>query len=214
MTPGPSVVFTEFGSRNDPMLRGWLDFRAQVLAGARDIGPSADSRADPRADPDPERARRPVATPSGTPSGIWRLVASNHREVARSLFLYESLNKAEDHVGALQNDSDDLVVRLLKGPSAAQHGWLAESGDGAVISCGRWYSASSLSREAAEFSLQALRTASLPSSSRGAGPAAPGRGGPRAGVRQPRTETVAVPDDRHAPGATLGRPPAASISVR
>ncbi|MCU1480278.1 MAG: hypothetical protein JWQ19_1064 [Subtercola sp.] len=203
MTSGPSIVFTEFATRTDPVLRGWADFRAQVLAGARTALGSADSRggntdarkgsadarggntdsrggsADARrgssdarggAERKPESAaRRTEVGAPGARSGIWRLVASNHREVARSLYLYESLAQAKEHVRDLQNGERAVSVRLVKGPTAGQHGWVASVGDVAIMSCGRWYSASSLCRESAQYSLEALKSARLAATSRATG---------------------------------------------
>lgn len=91
--------------------------------------------------------------------GIWRLLALNNREIARSLFLYESAAAASDHVRMLQRSSDDIEVHLIRGPVSMQHGWYATLNTVAVMSCGRWYPAAGLCHESAVYSVSALRTA-------------------------------------------------------
>ncbi|UFS59208.1 hypothetical protein [Subtercola endophyticus] len=184
MTSGPSILFTEFATRTDPVLRGWADFRAQVLAGARTAQGRTDARgaAEPTSEP---RTRRTDAAAPGIRSGIWRLVAPNHREVARSLYLYESLSQAKDHVRDLQDGDRVVTVRLVKGPFAGQHGWVASVDDVAIMSCGRWYSASSLGRESAQYSLEALKSARLAETSRATSRvASPNRAAVRSGAQK------------------------------
>ncbi|RFA10335.1 hypothetical protein B7R54_14790 [Subtercola boreus] len=160
MPSTPYIAFTEFLSRADRALNGWSGFREHVRSGARAMaaltGETLPRSFDPRLAPLAENAG-PVSPPFT--GGIWRLLALNNREIARSLFLYESASAASEHVRKLQRSSDDIEVHLIRGPVSMQHGWYATLDSVAVMSCGRWYPAAGLCHESAVYSVTALRTA-------------------------------------------------------
>ncbi|WP_147305914.1 hypothetical protein [Subtercola boreus] len=162
MASTPYIAFTEFRSRADRALNGWSGFREHVRSGARAMAEltaqtlprSFDPRLAPLVGDD---APAPPAAPFT--GGIWRLLALNNREIARSLFLYESASAASDHVRKLQHSADGLEVHLIRGPVSMQHGWYATLNNVAVMSCGRWYPAAGLCHESAVYSVTALRSA-------------------------------------------------------
>lgn len=161
MASTPYIAFTEFFSRADRTLDGWSTFRDHVRSGARSMaartGLELPRTFDPRLAP-----LAPLASAAGDSlfrGGIWRLLALNNREVARSLFLYESVEAANGHVLKLQRSSVEFEIHLIRGPVSMQHGWYATTNGVAVMSCGRWYPASGLCLESAAYCVEALRTA-------------------------------------------------------
>jgi hypothetical protein len=149
------VVFSAFRSNTDPAFLGWVAFREHVHA--------ASGSANPMPIPfDTAAAPRPVPDSTMTaPFGVWRLLATNHREVARSSFLYRSGAGARAHARQLQALADDMVVTTLSGPLAGSHGWSVSIGGAHVMTCARWYGATATSLEAASGAIQALRTARI-----------------------------------------------------
>ncbi len=149
----PSVVFTAFRMATDPRRDGWALLRSQLVAGARRIGASIvltetdDSLPRSRAGVTPGRA------------GVWRLLASNNRELGRSARTYLSFDAARTHVLHLQEQADALVVTAVPGTSAGTHGWLAALDGAVVMTTGRWYGATSSSLEAAAGTIAALQAA-------------------------------------------------------
>jgi predicted phage tail protein len=99
---------------------------------------------------------------------VWRLLASNNRELGRSAQTYNSFDAARAHVLQLQEQADALVVTAVPGTSAGTHGWLATIDDTAVMTTGRWYGATSSSLEAAAGTIAALRAAFVTICPRGA----------------------------------------------
>ncbi|GAB3607395.1 hypothetical protein GCM10027413_28040 [Conyzicola nivalis] len=136
----PSLVFLAFTSTRDQKYRGWASFRDSVGAG-RPLGETV-----PVAAP-----RRPAdhGFVELSSVGIWRLLASNNRELARSWVAYPSYAAARDDVSRLQAAVDSLVVTVVRGESASQYGWLATLDGEPVISSGRWFGASSTSMHSA-----------------------------------------------------------------
>jgi hypothetical protein len=92
-------------------------------------------------------------------SGIWRLLASNSRELGRSSSVYGSFTGARAHVLELKDQCDAMVATVVTGPSAGTHGWVVTIGERIVMTAGRWYGAASASREAAAGTIEAFRVA-------------------------------------------------------
>ena len=152
MSAVPSLVFLAFPSKNDQRFRGWATFRESIGSGkpVGDTGPIA-------------AARRPAdyGIVELASVGIWRLLASNNRELARSWVAYTSFEAARDDVTRLQQRVDDLVVSVVRGESASQYGWLATLDGEPVISSGRWFGASSTSLHSALTTLADFALASV-----------------------------------------------------
>jgi hypothetical protein len=145
MTTQASIEFSSFSSYSDPMPRAWQRFRDLLTSGGA-------GNVD---DLDPVR--------SGDSSVcVWRLLASNNRELARSARLYATLDDALAHVAMLRLDSTELTTVSMHGPNAGTHGWFAATPSGlTVMTCGRWYGALGASVEAGHQAIDALRAASV-----------------------------------------------------
>jgi acetyl-CoA carboxylase carboxyltransferase component len=109
--------------------------------------------------------------------GIWRLLASNSRELGRSSSVYSSFVSARAHVLELRDQCDSMVVTVVTGPSAGTHGWVITVSDIVVMTAGRWYGAASASREASAGTIEAFRSAFVAADARHANDA--GRRGSR-----------------------------------
>lgn len=107
---------------------------------------------------EPARAPHPVL-PVYSESILWRLLATNNRELGRSFLLYRRYETARAHVEQLQSDADALSIELVRGPHNGSRGWAILSGGVPVITCSRWYSSISAGSLAAAGALAAFRTA-------------------------------------------------------
>ena len=154
MSTSASVVFSAFSSASDPRLQGWVSFRAHLQADQ----PTAERLA--RA-PRRDEARAEAGSDDGwsARSGIWRLLASNSRELGRSSSVYSSFAAARAHVLALQARVDRMVATTVTGPSSGTHGWVVTVDDVAVMTSGRWYGTTSTTRDACAGALTAFRSA-------------------------------------------------------
>ena len=155
MSTVPSLVFLAFPSKNDQRFRGWASFRESIGSG-RPVGDQAPVTV-PRLPADHGLVELSSV-------GIWRLLASNNRELARSWVAYPSFEAARDDVIRLQAAVDELVVSVVRGETASQYGWLATLRGEPVISSGRWFGASSTSLHSAlttlaDFALAAVSPA-------------------------------------------------------
>ncbi|SFR82584.1 hypothetical protein SAMN05428970_2632 [Agromyces sp. CF514] len=153
------VTFTAFDSVDDPMLAAWGRFRFQLLESTEP--PVADLRAEVRRAPASVSVVAAHGRTSDAQAGLWRLLASNNRELGRSSLLYGTHAAARNHVLRLQAASDDLKVVAVGGPVNASHGWVVSLADRPVMTCSRWYSSTSTSIASAIGALAALRTAVL-----------------------------------------------------
>ena len=183
MAPGARIVFTSFAARTDPMLAAWSRFQAELdgvdararrsghasepvgTTTARDIS-QPDSRAplDARAQPDARAqadARTKATRALAEPAVVWRLLAPNNRELARSAHLYRTITDAERHAVQLQNSADDLDVTLVLGPRPGMRGWVAASRGIVVLTCGRWYGGAAANSESAAAAVQLIATAAI-----------------------------------------------------
>jgi hypothetical protein len=143
----PSFIFLAFPSTADQRFVGWKAFRESIAAGWLDAAATDEAIG---------------ADPADQPRvGIWRLVASNHRELARSWSAYPSFRAAREHVVRLQSVVDEIEVAPIKGVSPSQNGWIASLHGEPVLSSGRWFGASSTSLHSAVTTLAALGTAAI-----------------------------------------------------
>ncbi len=136
--------FTEFATSDDPMLLAWARFRGTLAAGPTRMLPNAR----------PPQSRTPN-------SGLWRLLATNNRELGRSFLLYHRFDAARAHVVQLQSDPDGLTIEHVPGPSNGSRGWVIVAAGSPVMTCSRWYSSLSTGAVAAAGALEAFRTAVL-----------------------------------------------------
>jgi len=138
------VRFTEFVTSDDPMLQAWARFRGTLAAGPTRVLPN----------PRPPHSQSPN-------SGLWRLLATNNRELGRSYLLYHRFDAARAHVVQLQSDPDSLTIEHVPGPSNGSRGWVIVAAGAPVMTCSRWYSSLSTGAVAAAGALEAFRTAVL-----------------------------------------------------
>ncbi|MEL4320226.1 hypothetical protein WJX64_14520 [Leifsonia sp. YIM 134122] len=141
MATSPRIVFSTFRSSSDPMLAAWARFRDSVAAAAPDqaIGTGSLRRA------------------PGT-WGVWRVLASNNRELARSAMAYSSFESARAHAISIRERVNELDIVLVTGARAGNHGWYFALDGTAVLTCGRWYGGSAVGLEAALATLDAMRS--------------------------------------------------------
>jgi hypothetical protein len=142
MTTTASIVFSSFTSAADPMPRAWSRFRDQLVVTAQH---SVDA----------------IDAPQSGPVCVWRLLASNNRELGRSAALYPSFEAARAAVfeaRLMQN----VEIRSVHGPNAGTHGWFVQKPDAPpLMTCGRWYGAHAASVDAAQHSIEAFRRAAV-----------------------------------------------------
>jgi hypothetical protein len=141
----PSLVFSVFESVQDPRYDGWVRFRDAISTGI----------------PFTDRSTPPapiVSCPIGLARpAIWRLLASNHREIGRSWSAYSTFDAARGHVLELQQRVAELDVVVIRDARAGRYGWIASLRGKPVITAGRWFGASSASSDSAAVALAALR---------------------------------------------------------
>lgn len=136
------VRFTEFVAPEDPMLVAWARFRGTLASPSHGL---------PRA--------QPPALPVEPDSVLWRLLATNNRELGRSFVLYRRFEAARAHVEQLQSVPDTLTIELVHGPHNGSRGWVIMAAGVPVITCSRWYSSISAGALAASGALEAFRGA-------------------------------------------------------
>ena len=143
MTTSASIVFSSFTSAADPMPRAWSRFRDQLTA------PS-------------ERPIDRLSDPQAGPVCVWRLLASNNRELGRSALIYRSFDDARSAVFEARLQRRDIEIRSVHGPNAGTHGWFAHEADAPpLMTCGRWYGAHAASVDAAQHSIEAFFEATV-----------------------------------------------------
>ncbi|MDU0346410.1 hypothetical protein RWH44_11950 [Microbacterium sp. KSW2-29] len=121
------VIFDTFRSSYDPRLAAWLLFRSYVL---------------------PEFAASPIAAEEVVPGaglvslgvfGVWRLLATNNRELARCAAVFSSPAAAVEAAVADQRRIADLHLSAVRGPTATKHAWVLRGGGRPVVTSARWY---------------------------------------------------------------------------
>jgi hypothetical protein len=116
------VVFDTFRSSTDPMLSSWLSFRARVL---------------PKSSP--PQMRSVDGVPGSGIYGVWRLLATNNRELARGTALHASPDEAWADAEMLASRAGDLSPLTLRGDLSTRHGWFLRLNGEPVLMCSRWY---------------------------------------------------------------------------
>lgn len=173
MPSSSSIVFSAFRSTTDLRLLGWAAFRENVRAGALAGAVAGSPPGSPAESPTgilaravmmPAQSRlsrpgRDGSTLARAHSGIWRVLAPNSRELARSSSVYGSFAGARAHVLELKDLVDDMVAFPVTGPTAGTHGWIVRLGETIVMTSGRWYGGTSSSRDAAAGAIHAFRSA-------------------------------------------------------
>lgn len=182
MSPSPHIAFVSFRSMEDTRLTGWATNRERLGNGSATAAIGNPSRGPELI---PSRAARGSTAAAGERGllGIWRLLASNNRELGRSASIYASFAEARLHVLALQMLADDMVVSTVTGPSAGTHAWMVAVTDTIVMTSGRWYGAASAGREAGTASIRALQGAVVVDESR---PGKAGENGDAVSIRDTR----------------------------
>jgi hypothetical protein len=121
------------------MLLAWWRFRDSLVGAHR---------------PSPPR-------PSEGISSLWRLLATNNRELGRSFLLYRRFDAARTHVRELQAHPEALTIEYVPGRDKTSRGWVVVGPAGPVMTCSRWYSTLSTAAVSASRSLEAFETAIL-----------------------------------------------------
>jgi hypothetical protein len=139
MTPGTPILQPVALACDSPALAAW--------AGARNHAAGALGLA-------------PLRMPSGVVL-MWRLLAANNRELARSAQLYDSVGLARQAATELQRHWAELEPTTFHGPVTASHGWAASVDGLLVLTCARWYETGPISMDACRASIASLRTAQI-----------------------------------------------------
>ena len=140
----PRVTFTQFRSPDDPMLLAWLRFRSLLIASPTGTPSSGAS-----------------VTVEKRDSGLWRLLATNNRELGRSFMLYGRFDTARAHIAQLQAHPAALAIDHFPGPTNGSRGWAVIADGVPVMTCSRWYGSLSTGAAAAEGALQAFLHAAM-----------------------------------------------------
>lgn len=134
------ITFTEFRAPDAPMLLAWGRFRDALTGRRAPIMP------------------RPA---SDAATGLWRLLATNNRELGRSYLLYRRFDVARAHVRELQARPAQLGIEYLPGLDKNSRGWVVVAPTGPVMTCSRWYNSLSAAAIAATRALDAFESAVL-----------------------------------------------------
>ncbi len=121
------VIFDTFRSARDPRLSAWLLFRSYLLPELA-VTQLALTEAAPPA----------LAAPLGV-FGVWRLLATNNRELARCATVFADPTAALVAARAAQAGAGEMSVSTVRGPVSTKHAWLLRRGDRPVATAARWY---------------------------------------------------------------------------
>jgi len=144
------IVFDTFRSAYDPMLNSWLVFRAQILPEAVAVPPDVS----PVSGDERERAR------AGR-FGVWRILATNNRELGRGSGLFATPSEALATVEGLQREALDLTASVVRGVTPMTHGWVLRRDGEAVMTSSRWYESASEAATAARAARKVLAAANI-----------------------------------------------------
>ncbi|MFS0794637.1 hypothetical protein [Microbacterium sp. 1P10AE] len=141
------VVFDTFRSPTDPMLVAWLSFRSRLLPDAAAPASLTVNRADA-----PHR--------DGV-FGVWRLLATNNRELGRGCDLHPSPHHAWADAEQMSARAAEMTASVVRGPSPMTHGWALRLNGEPVLICSRWYESPGEAAAAARAARDNLARASI-----------------------------------------------------
>ncbi|WP_394554312.1 hypothetical protein ACDF64_06845 [Agromyces sp. MMS24-JH15] len=150
MQTPPRIEFSAFRTDRDPMLAAWQRFRGRL---SQQATPGTD-------------AASLANIVEADEWGVWRLLASNNREVARSAWAYHSFGAARSHVLRLREHADRLEVSLVDGPLVDSRGWTIGLDGTIAMTCARWYPSTASCTAAAENARNLLAVALVTDSAR------------------------------------------------
>ncbi|WP_232498970.1 hypothetical protein [Agromyces humatus] len=151
------VRFAVFDSDTDPMLQAWARFREPFVGRPQGTRPTRAPVAPlGNAGSIVAVARSTARSGAQRWPGIWRLLASNNRELGRSSLFYDSFDAACAHVRRLQAQCAELEITVVAGPHNASRGWVVWHEGVTVMTCGRWYNSTSTGAASALGALAAL----------------------------------------------------------
>jgi hypothetical protein len=175
MAGNPTVLFSPFRSSNDPLRVAWTSFRELVHNALDQANKASGSARTPGGFANFGGTGRPAGNvanvtpalpPTNQASGFWRLLAPNHREIARSSYIYGTFVGARSHVLALRENTSAMVIVTVHGPTAGTHGWYITVDGKPVMTCTRWYETTHASLDAAEGARAAFPLAFVSTESR------------------------------------------------
>jgi hypothetical protein len=175
MAGNPTVLFSPFRSSTDPLRVAWTNFRELVHNALDQANKASESKRTPGGFANIGGTGRPAGNvanvtpalpPTNQPSGFWRLLAPNHREIARSSYIYGTFLGARAHVLNLRENTAAMVIVTVHGPTAGTHGWYITVEGKPVMTCTRWYETTHASLDAAEGARAAFPVAFVSSESR------------------------------------------------
>ncbi|OZD39028.1 hypothetical protein CH252_31215 [Rhodococcus sp. 06-1477-1B] len=144
------VIFDTFRSVRDPRLSAWLLFRSYLLPELA-VSQSALMESASVAD-----ALAPIGV-----FGVWRLLATNNRELARCATVFASPAVAVDAVGVEQSRAGQMQVSTVRGPVATKHAWVMRRGDRPIATAARWYESAGEASAAGRAAVTVFRSADV-----------------------------------------------------
>lgn len=115
------VVITMLDSSSSGALRSWLDLRSQLLrTQTADVG-------------------GPRRRPAGSSLGVWRMLATNNREVGRGALLHDSGEEAVRAAQAAKDNAEGMQAIVVRGAVPMTHGWVFALDGEPVMMSARWY---------------------------------------------------------------------------
>lgn len=157
MPQAARFVVQAFADDRDPMLHAWLRFRDAVAAAE----PVEAERHLAVAAAPVGRLPQPRLVDDAPHITVWRLLAPNNRELARSARCYATPDDALAHLAALREHAGGLRVATVAGSQAERHGWYLSLGLVPVLTCSRWYGVQSASLESADAARRAMAEAPI-----------------------------------------------------
>ncbi|MEX8058446.1 MULTISPECIES: hypothetical protein [Microbacterium] len=144
------VVFDTFRSARDPRLSAWLLFRSYLLPEL------AASQLALMESPTAAGALAPIGV-----FGVWRLLATNNRELARCATVFASPSVAVDAARVEQSRADQMQVSTVRGPVATKHAWVLRRGDRPIATAARWYESAGEASAAGRAAVAVFRSADV-----------------------------------------------------
>jgi hypothetical protein len=98
-------------------------------------------------------------SPQGTPPdvvGIWRLLASNHRELARGATTFTSFDEALSTVVSWQSLHEKFDVSTFHGPRSGTHGWSVSIEGAVIFTAARWFETGAMNLDSCSASIAAF----------------------------------------------------------